>query len=270
MTALTASHLVEEVPKFSKFIHGIATLREEAVTLLPFWLPQMEKSILKRPGSGYVFSGDLDVAHSEYSQDPLSEISPRLELFEQRDDIEIQIESPHRSRREEERSPHRGRRDEERVPLLGDDGDASMESSREFFSDDARKVPVLERMSRYFSGLVKKGGPSTPRRRTGNEQFSQHFMSLTPGKRIALPVRVEPKVFFANERTFLSWLHCKCFVFANHTVCIVLGGLALGLMNFGDRVGVISGVIFTIVSLLFMLYALGLYHWRAGLCTVLR
>jgi uncharacterized membrane protein YidH (DUF202 family) len=24
-----------------------------------------------------------------------------------------------------------------------------------------------------------------------------------------LPVRVEPKVFFANERTFLSWLHCK-------------------------------------------------------------
>ena len=28
-------------------------------------------------------------------------------------------------------------------------------------------------------------------------------------KRIALPVRVEPKVFFANERTFLSWLHCK-------------------------------------------------------------
>ena len=26
-------------------------------------------------------------------------------------------------------------------------------------------------------------------------------------KRIALPVKVEPKVSFANERTFLSWLH---------------------------------------------------------------
>ncbi|KAJ2354584.1 vacuolar transporter chaperone, partial [Coemansia sp. RSA 2610] len=26
-------------------------------------------------------------------------------------------------------------------------------------------------------------------------------------KRIAVPVRVEPKVFFANERTFLSWLN---------------------------------------------------------------
>ncbi|CAO3614131.1 unnamed protein product [Cunninghamella echinulata] len=49
----------------------------------------------------------------------------------------------------------------------------------------------------------------------------------TSGKRIALPVRIEPKVFFANERTFLSWL--------NFTV--VLGGLAIGLLNFGDCIG---------------------------------
>ena len=42
-----------------------------------------------------------------------------------------------------------------------------------------------------------------------------------------------------------------------------MGGLALGLLNFGDRIGMISGVIFTIVSMIFMLYALFLYHWRA-------
>ena len=48
----------------------------------------------------------------------------------------------------------------------------------------------------------------------------------SPGKRIALPTRIEPKVFFANERTFLSWL--------NFTV--ILGGLAMGLLNFGDTV----------------------------------
>ncbi|KAJ3038290.1 GTPase regulator Nrf1 [Rhizophlyctis rosea] len=72
-------------------------------------------------------------------------------------------------------------------------------------------------------------------------------------KRIALPVRVEPKVFFANERTFLSWLH----------FCIVLGGLALTLLNFGDRVGQIAGVLFTIVAMVFMLYASYLYQWRA-------
>lgn len=46
-------------------------------------------------------------------------------------------------------------------------------------------------------------------------------------------------------------------------VCIVLGGLALGLLNFGDRTGEISGMIFTVVAMLFMLYALFLYQWRA-------
>merc|ERR1711939_596826 len=33
---------------------------------------------------------------------------------------------------------------------------------------------------------------------------SQPLLQTAPGKRIALPTRVEPKVFFANERTFLS------------------------------------------------------------------
>lgn len=74
-----------------------------------------------------------------------------------------------------------------------------------------------------------------------------------PGKRIALPTRVEPKVFFANERTFLSWL--------NFT--ILLGGLAVGLLNFGDSIGRTSAVLFTVVAMAAMAYALLTYHWRA-------
>jgi uncharacterized membrane protein YidH (DUF202 family) len=74
-----------------------------------------------------------------------------------------------------------------------------------------------------------------------------------PGKRISLPTRVEPKVFFANERTFLSWL--------NFTV--ILGGLAIGLLNFGDRVGRISAGLFTLVAMATMIYALFTFHWRA-------
>ncbi|CAG8493508.1 1860_t:CDS:2 [Scutellospora calospora] len=73
-------------------------------------------------------------------------------------------------------------------------------------------------------------------------------------KRIALPVRVEPKVFFANERTFLSWLQFT----------VVLGGLAIGLLNFGDKVGRISAALFTAVAMLIMMYALFIYHWRAA------
>lgn len=38
----------------------------------------------------------------------------------------------------------------------------------------------------------------------GEEEEKVTDETKQPGKRIALPVRVEPKVFFANERTFLS------------------------------------------------------------------
>ena len=55
---------------------------------------------------------------------------------------------------------------------------------------------------------------------------TQPLLQRTAQKRIALPVRVEPKVSFANERTFLSWLHFT----------VVLGGLSVGLLNFGDKV----------------------------------
>ncbi|KAE8147920.1 hypothetical protein BDV25DRAFT_159366 [Aspergillus avenaceus] len=83
---------------------------------------------------------------------------------------------------------------------------------------------------------------------------SQPLLQTAPGKRIALPTRVEPKVFFANERTFLSWL--------NFTV--ILGGLAVGLLNFGDRVGRISAGLFTVIAMAAMIYALCTFHWRAA------
>lgn len=44
---LTASHLVEAVPKYSKFIHGTATLFPDRINLLPFWMPQMDVDIRK-------------------------------------------------------------------------------------------------------------------------------------------------------------------------------------------------------------------------------
>lgn len=123
---------------------------------------------------------------------------------------------------------------------------------------------------------------------------TQPLLQRTAAKRIALPVKVEPKVSFANERTFLSWLHFT----------VVLGGLAVGLLNFGDKVrdihltdltlqlilctaqvGKISAAMFSVVgtfhrleflhesgahrlhsyaAVSVMIYALWTYHWRAA------
>jgi SPX domain protein involved in polyphosphate accumulation len=194
VTTLVESHLVEEVPKFSKFIHGCATLLENKVGLLPFWLPQMDKDIRKPVVN--------DISEKRLSSTAYVETMP-----EKHDDAIVEIEEP-----------------SETTPLIGTSKQTSSTKGKE-------KAKEVKHLHGANSGI-----PATMN-----------------NKRIIIPVRVEPKVFFANERTFLSWLH----------FCIVLGGLALGLLNFGDQVGQISGLIFTGVAMLFMIYALFLYQWRA-------
>lgn len=44
---------------------------------------------------------------------------------------------------------------------------------------------------------------------------------------------------------------------------MLLGGLAIGLLNFGDAVGRISAGLFTLVAMAAMVYALVTFHWRA-------
>ena len=63
---------------------------------------------------------------------------------------------------------------------------------------------------------------------------------------------MEPKVHFAAERTFLSWLEFN----------IIIGSIAAALLNFGDDVSIASAWAFTIVADLALLYSLGIYLWR--------
>ena len=85
---LTASHLVEAVPKYSKFIHGTATLQPERIKLLPFWMPQMGRDIKKpvshhfgieRPGTSNDTSIGLIDEDSE-DEDRLDEDGPDTDL----------------------------------------------------------------------------------------------------------------------------------------------------------------------------------------------
>lgn len=160
---LINSHLVEEVPKFSKFIHGCATLLENRVSLLPFWLPQMDKDIRK----------PAPVREVTFLNTKSSYIETRPQR-KKKDEVSVEIE-------EEE--------GDETTPLIGTSKQTSTKG----------KQKLIETFAGANSGIPSKMN----------------------NKKIVIPVRVEPKVFFANERTFLSWLH----------FCIVLGGLALGLLN---------------------------------------
>ncbi|KAI9204619.1 VTC domain-containing protein [Polychytrium aggregatum] len=219
---LVSSHLVQEVSNFSKFVHGAASVFENRVPLLPFWLPQMD-NILKPEPSNYRSPTVLDHHRSligSRSSITTKPPSPTKSRSASPDAIEIVVDDPNES-----------------TPLLGN-------SSTGSGSGSLKKRTSWATLAETFKSHHQQP-PSPPV--VIPERLKENLQ-----KRIAVPVRVEPKVFFANERTFLSWL--------NFTM--VLGGMALSLLNFGDRIGQLTGLIFTVIAMLFMGYSLYLYQWR--------
>lgn len=211
VTQLINGPLVEEVPKFSKFVHGCAVLFENRVSLFPFWLPQMNVDIRKNntPTESIAKSIQSEAANT-YVLSPVQE---------RQGQVEIDIWKSN---------------DEEKRPLLEEHRNTEREEPN---TDTGRRKDKFAVLRNLFKRRKRGNGINTP----------------TNNKRIAIPVRIEPKVFFANERTFLSWLHFSIF----------LGGIATALVGLGDKSAKISGYIFSTVSVLFAFYALYLYQWRA-------
>ena len=65
---------------------------------------------------------------------------------------------------------------------------------------------------------------------------------------------MEPKVFFAVERTFLEWLQ----------ISILFSGIAGFLLNFGDDVSLSVSWAFLVVAIASLLYSLGIYLLRVS------
>ena len=63
---------------------------------------------------------------------------------------------------------------------------------------------------------------------------------------------LEPKLFFANERTFINWLQFSALIMT----------AALTLLNFGDHVSTIAGATFFGISMVIALYAFFRYRYR--------
>ncbi|KAI9490634.1 VTC domain-containing protein [Zychaea mexicana] len=229
---LVNSHLVESVPKFSKFIHGCATLLEDRINVLPFWLPQMDIDIRKpRVRSFGLLRPTEDTAGSSSASGHSNE----------EDHVQIRMIA------EATTQPSSGTNAAtEDTPLLQQQG-----GEPEDVEAKRRKSILSPAGLRY---LFKKSKTTFKR----NDQNNKKSASARAARVAAASAKPPPvKTYFANERTFLAWLQFT----------LLLGGLAIGLLNFSDKVGQISSGIFTALSLGAMIYALYNYHERADRVT---
>ncbi|CAM9822857.1 unnamed protein product [Chrysoparadoxa australica] len=72
-----------------------------------------------------------------------------------------------------------------------------------------------------------------------------------------VPVKVEPKVFFSNERTFIAWMH----------MAVTLATIAIAILAFAEHNAwsTFYGLIILPVAIAFVIYALFQYMKRAAM-----
>lgn len=299
---LISSHLVEAVPKFSKFIHGTAALFPTRINLLPFWMPQMDVDIRKpvshgfgieRPGqsASYSTSDGLldDNSDDEYADhEDAASATGRASRDHQDNDSDPGIQRLREARdameqydmaRGTDSPPTTGNAldIEERIangPTINTDDypiyDSEAEDDDKSTDPQPNKRPwpwlrsklkhhvylLKDYAWRFLTTIAPIPRPTKIPDRTINSmpggQVSTKRFQAPKGKRIHVPVRVEPKVYLAAERTFLSWLEFG----------IILGSIAATLLNFGDHVSLYSAWGFTLVACAALVYSAGLYLWR--------
>jgi uncharacterized membrane protein YidH (DUF202 family) len=262
---LMNSHLVKETHRFSKFVHGVAMLFEDNVNTFPFWLGDVEKDIRREPQQAFEEEQERKrkEAEAEFAVGSLfgAKASPSY-----RPAIQSPVGSPEASRSHERSSTAPA----QSLPLAtrAQAKDTTIKSTEEIDSDEEGEHAVLtgsSPFSKTTSGTLGSLFPSF----TSNSKYArakqQRRIQLPPGIRDPGvwikdqgPVRVEAKVWLANQRTFIKWQH----------VSVLLASLSLGLYNAaGETNGVARtlAVVYTMVAAFTVLWGYGVYLWRRKL-----
>lgn len=268
LTSLVESHLVHEVPRFSKYLHGACHFYRERLPLLPWWLSELNVDIRKPRAE------NIGLTRSR-SFKPLIDGRYRRAMIEERERANQQAVV---SSSQDNNNP--SITDVEFDSQKATAAAASAKESWRYSTPSKREysavpVPVVEQPPTPPKSIEptppKTNSPLQPfldnkwiaRMRGGKNNNNEKSANNTPlgipvaedepaGKR-RVKVRVEPKVFFANERTFISWLQ----------FCALLLTVALSLLNFGDQTARIIGGVFIAISAVVAIYALYRFEKRA-------
>lgn len=258
---LVASDLVTEVPRFSKYVHGISQLYHVPINVLPSWLSTMDKEIRRDPLS----DARLD------QWDPTDDWST-VDSFPGKTLAGLSISPP--------AAPGPTTSDELRslAQQICDDHDGPFE-----ITEVRHKAPQQATIRPW---LVSKAVYSF---RSKRRRLHHHADApLPPGihkptswLKDAEDLKIESKVWLANERTFVKW----------QTVAVLLASLSLGMYNAANAKGLqpataaIAGletpgvsnsssrlavarcmaILYVLVALLTGLWGWYIYLWRSRL-----
>ena len=224
---LMSSHLIKEAPKFSKFVHGVAELFEDYVNSFPLWLSDLETDIRRDPGEAFdeeqrkkeKQAEDDIVVESLFGEKNMSSYKPAVGSPAGKSFLPPEKSSQH---------------DHD----AGEEAYSKRVSVNEPKSDDAKDKATLGLRSMLPSFSTSKYARA----------HRGEAVELPPGvhkpkywMKDEGPLQVEPKVWLANERTFVKWQH----------ISVLLASLSLGLYNAAGEHNNIArslAIVYTIVA----------------------
>jgi uncharacterized membrane protein YidH (DUF202 family) len=230
VTDLMNSGLLYECHKYSKYCHGCAVLLPEDVQSVPYWVDDvsLRESIMASGGSRILAAEDAGTgpgANAVYSH-----LLPFGDTLHDRQDTAV------------------GRTHVSVAASKGLIGEKATTNTKGFDTFDNPESQV------YFDD--EEGGDD--QLCTWTFPFCSRYNSYS--EPIVAPTsiqKIEPKVFLANERTFLHWLH----------IGVILSTIAAGVLSFSAESGETWGEWYALallpISLGFCLYAMHVFLWRA-------
>ncbi|DAA79450.1 TPA_exp: Uncharacterized protein A8136_0223 [Trichophyton benhamiae CBS 112371] len=234
LSDLMSSHLVKEAPRFSKFVHGVAQLFEDHINSFPFWLSDLDTDIRQDPETAFQQEQERIAKQAEDELAVGSFLGSRQTI----PSIQHLVGSPISHMMTEESTPKTQIRIQGVVQPTSPRPEALSQSQSQ--SELTPRAPIPE-LSLPPSTEQANGAQPQPSSRPTSSllriPFSMSRYALahrSPQPQLPSgvsmpsywlkdtgPVRVEAKVWLANQRTFVKWQH----------ICILLAGISLTMYN---------------------------------------
>lgn len=227
LSDLKSSHLFKEAPRFSKFVHGVAQLFEDYVNSFPFWLSDLETDIRRDP----------QVAFEEEQEKKAKQAEDELAVgsflgSKSVSSFKAAVGSPAGKAATDlgKRRSKTGVDDVAEEPDSDDETDQATRSTPGVIAGILSLSPFSN--SKYARAHRRNVAVELP---PGVQAPGRYIKDMNP-------VRVEPKVWLANQRTFIKWQH----------ISVLLASLSLGLYNAAganNKVAQSLAVVYTVIAL---------------------
>ncbi|KAI9752964.1 MAG: hypothetical protein M4579_005396 [Chaenotheca gracillima] len=269
LSDLMSTHLVKEAPRFSKFVHGVAHLFEDQVNSFPFWLSDLEQDIRKDPETAFEEEQEKKAkrAEDEFAIGSLigskgSSVykpavgSPVGKSYMQSASVKrasdehgrTPISSPERRHASTRAGETAGEHDSDDDGVQGSHDQPKQSQGT---ASTLRNLLPSFSTSKYARARARRAGP-------GNVQLPPGVRHPGPAMKDSGPVKVEAKVWLANQRTFIKWQH----------VSVLLAGLSLGLYNAAGAHNTVArtlAIVYIVIAVFTGAWGWAIYMWRSKL-----